>query len=81
MTATWTVKRIAGYSTRNYYRPLPAPRDVRGEIATQVLRWYNRFERSWVVSLADAMGRQVGPSTYVYSLDDALAVAERMVTA
>lgn len=40
----------------------------------RVLRWYNRYERSWVVVEVDESGYDEGrASQYVYSKDDALA--------
>ena len=41
---------------------------VRADGST-ILAWYNRYERSWVVSV-ECNGGQCGPSEYVYSTDD-----------
>ena len=62
----------------DYVTPLPGP-VARYEDATQVLRWYNRQERSWVVSFADEQRHQVGPSEYVYSLEDAIDEAAHLI--
>lgn len=54
-----------------YYTPLGEPiRKVDG-IARQIMMWYNRTTRDWVVSYADSEGRQVGSSEYVYTRTDA----------
>jgi hypothetical protein len=47
-----------------------------GDVATHILRWYNRTTRDWVVSFANEKGEQIGPSTYVATLSEALAEAE-----
>lgn len=75
----WT-KRNHGTMTNDYLTPLhEAQTDRYGETATQVLMWYNPYEKSWVVSLADAEGHQVGPSRYVYSKAEAIEEAQFLV--
>jgi hypothetical protein len=39
-------------------------------------RWYNKYEKSWVVMLTDEEGNQVGTSFYVYSKKEALLITE-----
>jgi len=82
-TPVWT-KDAGGLSTNTYVAPLVVTQRVgwSEEEATHVMRWYNRFERSWVVSYAVMRGGravQVGSSEYVYDLAEALDLGARMV--
>lgn len=75
VTLKWT-KVDLGLRSLNWTTPLPAPFDCgESEPATHINRWYNRDERSWVVSYSDEKGTQIGSSEYVYSVDDAVANA------
>lgn len=49
------------------------------EFAAGVMRWYNRYERSWVVSYCDSQFNQIGSSEYVYSKSDADHEAEYLL--
>jgi hypothetical protein len=51
------------------------------ELATHILRWYNRSERSWVVSYATEEGHQIGESTYVASRGESDAEVARLIRA
>lgn len=75
----WTTIKDGRGNT--YVSPLDTPIRVGAyepDPATHVCRWYNRDERSWVVSYSDANGTQVGPSDYVWSAEEALSVAQSM---
>lgn len=39
-------------------------------------RWYNKYEKCWVVMLTDREGNQIGASFYVYSKKEALLITE-----
>jgi len=75
------VKKLRWTKIENdYVTPLPQPTDVGyGQTATQVLRWYNRDERSWVTSYADEQRRQVGSSEYDGSREDSDASAAALI--
>ena len=75
----WTTIKDGRGNT--YVTPLPEPRKVAygTEIATHVVKWYNRTTRDWVVSLSNKVGDQVGSSEYVYSQDDANATAQWLI--
>lgn len=49
------------------------PRDEDGRWTSEE-KWYNRYEKSWVVQRMDAEGNQVGDADYVYSKREAEAI-------
>jgi len=84
----WETLPDQGLMGRDYVVRLPFDIEVGsyGERADAIHRWYNHYERSWVVSFAlltdfsDGRGEvpaQVGPSQYVSSKDDSQHEAER----
>jgi hypothetical protein len=80
------------HASRDYVVALPVPFMVTGsyepEPATHIHRWFNRAERSWVVTFATILDAshgdlagvagQVGSSTYVATRDEAEAEASRL---
>jgi hypothetical protein len=51
------------------------PRDDKGKWTSEE-KWYNRYEKSWVVQRKDAEGNQVGDADYVYTKREAEAIVK-----